>query len=167
MGRANCRRKMRLGMEPRALGTTAECVRDYCRMCQGVQENLLPPTGEFPYRRPRIDPSTGCRRLAGNNSSKSGGKLRVLRYFPRNPGDIPVFSGRLQDIPRDELPSSWYFGFPAIAIIAISFPYQICNYPLSKGCALAPNSALGSKLQGLSPRKGQYKNMGVLPELGN
>ena len=75
---------MRLGIESSALGTTAECVRDYCRMCQGVQENLLPPTGEFPYSRSRIVPLTGCRRLGENNSSKNGGKLRVLRYFSRN-----------------------------------------------------------------------------------
>ena len=82
---------MRLGIVPSALGTTAECVRDYCRMCQGLLPNvsgstgnLLPPTGEFPYSRPRIDPLTNRRRLAENNSSKSGGKLRVLRYFSRN-----------------------------------------------------------------------------------
>ena len=127
-----CRRKMRLGIVPSALGTTAECVRDYCRMCQGVQENLLPPTGEFPYCRPRIDPLTVCCRLAENNSSKSGGKLRVLRYFPRNPGDIPVFSGRLQNIPRDELPRPWDLAFSPIPITAIPFPYQICNYPFNR-----------------------------------
>ena len=101
-------------------------------MRSGVVPSLLRGSAECPFCRPRIDPSTGCRRFAGNNSSKSGGELRVLRYFLRNTGNMPVFSGRLQDISRDELSCPWDLAFRPIPITAISFPYHICNYPFSK-----------------------------------
>ena len=65
---------------------------------------------------------------------------------------MPVFSGRLRDISRDELPRPWDLAFRPIPITAILFPYQICNYPLSKGIALAPNPASRRNLQGLSLR---------------
>ena len=46
---------------------------------------------------------------------------------------MPVFSGRLQDISRDELPRPWDLAFPPIAITANPFMYQICNYTFMKG----------------------------------
>jgi hypothetical protein len=72
-----------------------------------------------------------------NNSSKSGGELRILQYFSKNHTNIPGFPGRPQDIPRDELPLPRDFAFPPIPITANPFPRHFCNYSMKKGQAVA------------------------------